>query len=150
MKAAQAGLLLAAAVVMGVLTIPPLLESRKVNAAVSRLELLSDAAGRYARQTGTVCADPNHLLKNPGAEGWRGPYLDSPNVLQTPWGGRFVFDAERGLVGIAADHPSAPKRYRLGAEAELSAPIRDDPDWWPSDERSDALSEKMSDAPAAP
>ena len=132
MRIIRAAALIIAAVLAGYFTIPPYMDSRKVNAAASRLETISDAAGRYARQTGSPCVDPNSLLDNPGVDGWRGPYLDSPDMLSTPWGGRFVFDSERGLVGISPDNDSAPEQYRLGAEAELSAPIRANPDWWPT------------------
>lgn len=131
MRILKAAVLVAAAVLAGAFTLPVYMDSRKVTAAATRLETISDAAARFARQTGAPCVDPTHLVNNPGAEGWRGPYLDSLRMLETPWGGRFIFDNARGLVGIDPENDNAPDKYRLGAEAELSAPIRDNPDWWP-------------------
>ena len=36
-----------------------------------------------------------------------------------------------GWLESPQDNDGAPDKYRLGAEAELSAPICENPDWWP-------------------
>ena len=131
MNRLQPILLTVLVVVMGILVLGPYLDMRKVDAAIIQLEVISDAAKRYERHTGEPCTSAQQLVENPGLLNWRGPYLDAPDMLTTPWGGEFVIDADRGLVGMTdADH--VPKKYLLGTIAELSMPIRHDPTWWPA------------------
>ncbi|MDA1191594.1 MAG: type II secretion system protein GspG [Candidatus Poribacteria bacterium] len=132
-QAVQGVILVIVAAALGALIVPPFMELRHADDAILALETISDAAQRYAYHTGTTCPDPNALLTNPGVENWRGPYLEEADALNTPWGGRYVFDQERGLVGIAATNADAPERYRLGGIAELSLPITQDPQWWTRD-----------------
>ncbi len=128
----QAAIIVVIAAVVGAFALPPYLDIRKVNGAILDLELIADAALRYSFSTNDTCAAPSALLRDPGADGWSGPYLTSDAALATPWGGRYVFDAQRKLVGIAAGDTTAPAKYRLGGDAELAMPIAPDPEWWPS------------------
>ncbi len=131
----QAAVIVAIAVVVGALALPPYMDMRNVNNAILDLELIADAALRYEFSTGTTCAAPGDLRRDPGSPGWRGPYLVSDADLVTPWGGRYVFDVKRRLVGIAAADTTAPAKYRLGGDAELAMPIAPDPEWWPAHAR---------------
>jgi hypothetical protein len=114
------------------LVLPPYVDLRRTEQAVAALEALSDAAGRFRHDTGQTCPAPRALLADLGTPGWRGPYIESEALLHTPWGGDYVFDAQRGLVGIGRDNARVPAKYRLGGIAELSLPIRDNPQWWPT------------------
>jgi hypothetical protein len=131
MSRLQAVVIAVIAAVVGVAVLPPYLDMRKVNDAVMDLELIADAALRYEFSTAKQCAAPDALLRDPGDAGWRGPYLTSAAALATPWGGRYVFDLNRRLVGIGATERDVPAKYRLGGDSELSMPIGPDPAWWP-------------------
>lgn len=124
-------LVVVAAVILG-LVVPPLRELRRVSQATADLEALSDAALRYARHMNRPCADLKSLVTHPGVPNWQGPYLSDASRLHTPWGGDYVVEADRGLVGIASSNDRVPASYRLGGIAELSMPIRENPAWWPS------------------
>jgi hypothetical protein len=128
----QAAVLVVIAAVVGAFALPPYLDIRKVNSAILDLELIADAALRYEFSTEDTCAAPEDLLRDPGVPGWSGPYLASDADLVTPWGGRYVFDSRRRLVGVAASGTTAPAKYRLGGGAELAMPIAPDPEWWPA------------------
>ena len=130
MSRLQAILLGVVIIVMAVLILGPYLDLRKADSAVVQLEALSEAVKRYSRHTGLPCSDLRTLLDDPGVPNWRGPYIESTDVLQTPWGGDYVIDLERGLVGLDPDDSGVPERYVLGGIAELSMPVRDDPVWW--------------------
>ncbi|MBT3268101.1 hypothetical protein HN371_13145 [Candidatus Poribacteria bacterium] len=132
MSRIQAALLAVLLVVVAVVALPPYLDTRKVSGAILDLELIADAALRYEFSTAVACGTPSALLADSGVDGWQGPYLTSDSDLITPWGGRYVFDLDRGLVGIGAGDTTAPAKYRLGGEAELAMPIGEDPSWWPA------------------
>lgn len=110
---------------------PPYLEWRRLQTATTDLEALSDGALRYYYHTNKPAPNPAALLNNPGVEGWRGPYLAWATPPKHPWGGDYVIDATRGLVGIAITDERAPEKFRLGGVAELSQPVRPDPEWFP-------------------
>jgi len=129
----QAVLLAIAIVVMAVLVVGPYRDLRTVDSAAAHLEVLSEAARRFENHTGQPCEDIHGLWEDPGVHEWRGPYIESEDALIAPWGGRFVINAERGLIGLDAGDDRVPEKYRLGGIAELSMPSRDDPDWWTSD-----------------
>lgn len=131
MSRIQAALIFGIAVVVAVLALPPYLDVRKVSDAILDLELIADAALRYEFSTDKQCSAPDALLRDDGTPGWQGPYLTSDAALVTPWGGRYVFDLSRGLVGIASSASGVPVKYRLGGEAELAMPIGPEPAWWP-------------------
>jgi general secretion pathway protein G len=63
-----------------------------------------DTGGYPASQQGLEV-----LLKNPGnVRGWKGPYIDSPNVPQDPWGNPYIYRSpgEHGpydLYSLGAD-----------------------------------------------
>jgi len=126
----QAIFLVLLIVIMSMVTVGPLLDIRRADSAVGQLELLADAVVRYGRHIGVPCTDL-HELAEAGTGRSRGPYIDSLDLLETPWGGEFVLDRERGLVGLDSADERVPSRYRLGGIAELSMPVRDHPDWWP-------------------
>ena len=128
----QAAAVAVIAVIVAAVAAPPYLDIRKVQNAILDLELIADAALRYEFSTEKTCGAPVDLLRDPGEPGWRGPYLTSDADLVTPWGGRYVFDAQRRLVGIGAGDTTAPAKYRLGGEAELAMPIAPNPQWWPA------------------
>jgi hypothetical protein len=128
----QAVLLAVVAVVVGVVAMPPYLDIRKVNGAILDLEIIADAALRYEFSTERSCVTPRALLADDGVAGWQGPYLDSDADLVTPWGGPYVFDLDRHLVGIGAGDGTVPAKYRLGGDAELAMPIGEGPSWWPA------------------
>jgi hypothetical protein len=128
----QAALTAVIAVIVVALVAPPYLDIRKVDSAILDLEIIADAALRYEFSTEDTCAAPSDLLRDPGKQGWSGPYLTSDADLVTPWGGRYVFDAPRRLVGIASGDATAPAKYRLGGDSELAMPIAPDPKWWPA------------------
>jgi len=127
------GVLVLVAVGVGWFVVPPFVELRRVERAVSDLEALSDGAKRYLEQTGKVVTSLDALLHDPGVPGWKGPYLPYDAVPKTPWGGEYALDVHRGLVGLAAEDARVPAKYRFGGIAELSLPIRENPQWWASD-----------------
>ncbi len=132
MNRLQAAILGVLIIVVGALVLGPYLDLRRADSAIVQLEVLSDAVQRYSRHMDAPCTDLRALLDDPGTTSWRGPYLESADVLRTPWGGTYTVDTERGVVGVARDG-KAPVRYRMGGIAELSMPVRDDPVWWPRD-----------------
>ena len=132
MNRLQAVILGVLAIVMGALILGPYLDLRRADSAIVQLEIISEAVKRYSRHTGLPCSDLRALLEDPVAEDWRGPYIDSAEMLRTPWGGAFVIDTQRGVVGLAREG-KAPEKYRLGGIAELSMGVRDDPVWWSRD-----------------
>jgi hypothetical protein len=127
------GALLIAVVVTAYFAVPPWVELRRVDQAVTDLEALSDGAKRYFEQTGVVVPDLDALLSDPGVARWNGPYLPYESVPSTPWGGEYGLDVDRGLVGLPAENARVPEKYRFGGIAELSLPIRENPKWWASD-----------------
>ena len=126
------GVLIVVAAIFAALTLPPLLEVRRANAAIADLEILADAARNFAHHTGQPCPNTRALMENPGIPTWKGPYLSDGADLLTPWGDEYVIDKERGLVGISPTNERVPEKYRLGGIAELSMPAREQPQWWSS------------------
>lgn len=122
--------LLAVVLVLGFWTTwPPYREHRRREACATQLERIVAAVQLYRVHTGELPSDLRALVRDPGAPGWQGPYLQ-PEDLQTPWGGEFVLDLRRGMVGVPSENVHAPEAVRLGGEAELALPVRDDPIWW--------------------
>ena len=104
--------------VVGALSFPPWLESRKVGTADIDVEMIAVAIKKYHRHTDEYPTSLDALVTNPGIEGWRGNYLES--IPETPWGGRYVLLQDAYKIGIAKDHPRVPEKYRVGGIAEIS------------------------------
>jgi general secretion pathway protein G len=84
----------------------------KSDAARLQIENLKAALDLYRLDTGSYPASQQGLgalVKNPGnARGWKGPYLDSPDVPADPWGNPYLYRSpgEHGPFDI----------YSLGAD----------------------------------
>ena len=111
-------ILIAIVALIGVLSLPPWLEQRKVSTADIDVETVAVAIKKYYRHTREYPTRLEALVTDPGVEGWRGNYLES--VPETPWGGRYVLLPDSYKVGIAKNHPRAPEKYRVGGIAEIS------------------------------
>ena len=111
-------ILIVIVVVIGVLSLPPWLEYRKVGTADVDVETIAVAIKKYHRHTGEYPTGLDALITDPDVEGWRGSYLES--IPETPWGGNYVLHQDTYKVGIAESHPRVPEKYRIGGVAEIS------------------------------
>ena len=120
-------------VVIGVLSYPPWSEYRKVSQADADVETIAIALKKHFRHTQRYPTQLEQLVTDSGGKGWRGNYLES--IPQTPWGGSYVLHQDTYKVGIAANHPRVPPKYRLGGIAEISRVYHADAQfgekyWW--------------------
>ena len=78
----------------------------KSDAAKLQIENLKAALDLYRLDTGTYPSGQQGLtvlVKNPGnVRGWKGPYLDNPDVPADPWGNPYAYKApgEHGAFDI--------------------------------------------------
>ena len=111
-------ILIALVIVIGVLSYPPWAEHRKVSQADIDVEIIATAIKKYYRHTQAYPMQLEHLVSDPGVDGWRGTYLKS--IPNTPWGGNYILVQDNYKVGIAKEHPRVPTKYRIGGIAEIS------------------------------
>ena len=73
----------------------------KVNLARSQLETMAQKVQSYEMDTGTLPAQLDDLVADPGAVGWLGPYA-KPNELNDPWNEpiRYAVPGDAGPFGL--------------------------------------------------
>ncbi len=74
--------------------------ARRTSAAVSIGEM-STAVARYQMDTGRVPANLDALVSNPGATGWKGPYLRRIRI--DPWGDPYTFTSSGSTFEIRSN-----------------------------------------------
>lgn len=62
----------------------------KSNLARSQVQTLAEKVQQYEMDTGSLPASLEHLVSNPGAPGWLGPYAKAAE-LKDPWNNPLVY-----------------------------------------------------------
>lgn len=63
----------------------------KVAAAQAQVELFGAALDQYRLDVGKYPAQLEDLVRNPGAQGWDGPYLKKSEIPKDPWGNPYQY-----------------------------------------------------------
>ncbi|MEJ8569033.1 type II secretion system major pseudopilin GspG [Elongatibacter sediminis] len=82
-------------------------ESAKIKAASSQVSRLSMAVESYYLDTGTTPENLEHLVDDPGEDGWNGPYVKESS-LKDPWGREYEYrlpgeHGEFDIISYGAD-----------------------------------------------
>ena len=63
----------------------------KTAAAQAQVELFGAALDQYRLDIGKYPAQLEDLVRNPGAQGWDGPYLKKSEIPKDPWGNPYQY-----------------------------------------------------------
>ncbi len=82
-------------------------ESAKIKAASSQVSRLSMAVESFYLDTGSTPESLEHLVDNPGQDGWNGPYVKESS-LKDPWGRDYEYrmpgeHGEFDILSMGAD-----------------------------------------------
>ena len=114
----QLVIVVAIVVVIAVIAVPRAVKMSRISRAEYHALLIATGLANYRTDTGQECTEIEDLLKDPGANGWMGPYI-SIKILQNPWGGTYEVELESQKVGIPRGD-NAPDQYEFGGSEEIS------------------------------